>query len=78
MSKPNIRPVSGQQKPLTKEEMKKKVMQILQQKRESFAINILCNLCAGGVPPTDDLVEKSVAMADKMISKLYPVDQEEK
>lgn len=45
--KPNIRPIPGQQRPLTDEEKKMKIAQFLQQKREQFSINILCSLCQG-------------------------------
>lgn len=63
------------QRPLTEEEKKIKVMQILQQKRESFAINILCNLCKNEVVTKVSLVETAVKMADELIEKLYPMPE---
>ena len=74
---------------LTEEQKKAKIMQFLQQKREGFAINILCNLCHAAdlkvvatmdntklTIDTDGLVDKAVAMADKLIEKLYPLPEE--
>ena len=60
-------------------------MQFLQQKRESFSINILCSMVQGAV--TCDglqrsvpkaLVDTSVEMADNLIKKLYPMEEESK
>lgn len=70
------------QKPLTEEEKKIKVIQLLQQKREQFAINILCNLCKALAPETTNadaanLVDLSVEMADKLIERLYPLPEKE-
>ena len=87
MSKPNIRPIPGQQRPLTEEEKKVKIMQFLQQKREAFAINILVGLChnvkgnqpeAGLIEGVNDVVDLAVKMADKLIEKLYPLPEEDK
>ena len=74
---------------LTEEQKKAKIMQFLQQKREGFAINILCNLCHAAdhkvvatmdstklTIDTDGLVDKAVEMADKLIEKLYPLPEE--
>ena len=74
---------------LTEEQKKAKIMQFLQQKREGFAINILCNLCQAASPKvvatmdstkltldTTGLVDKAVEMADKLIEKLYPLPEE--
>ena len=74
---------------LTEEQKKAKIMQFLQQKREGFAINILCNLCHVAdlkvvatmdktklTIDTDGLVDKAVEMADKLIEKLYPLPEE--
>ena len=80
--------VATAQRPLTEEEKKIKVMQYFQQKREQFAINILCNLCQScGVnfhfemETNPDLhtkmVNTSVEMADALIEKLYPMPEEE-
>lgn len=77
--KPNIRPIQGQQRPLTEEEKKFQVMRFLQQKRETFAINILVGLVQGkpGVK-NEDLIDKAVALADALIEKLYPLPEEDK
>ena len=85
MNKPNIRPIQGQQRPLTEEEKKVKIMQFLQQKRETFAVNILCNMMQGAITNKNvtnfdckSLVDLSVEMADKLIEKLYPLPEEDK
>lgn len=75
--------------PLTEEQKKMKIAKFLQQKREGFAINILCNLCHAAdlkvvatmdktklTIDTDGLVDKAVEMADKLIEKLYPLPEE--
>lgn len=63
-------------KPLTDEEKKLKVMQYLQQKRENFAISLLCSLCekSPGVR-NEDLIIKAVDLADGLIEKLYPLPE---
>ena len=81
MSKPNIRPIPGQQRPLTEEEKKVKIMQFLQQKRETIAVNVLCSLCHNleQIRVNDmDAVDVAVAFADKLIEKLYPLPEEDK
>lgn len=66
-------------KPLTEDEKVAKVMQILHQKREAFAVNILVGLCTGDPAAREEtLVDKAVQMADKLIKKLYPVEEESK
>lgn len=72
------------QRPLTKAEKEVRIMQFLQQKREQFAINILCNLCQGAVTNKDatnvqveSLVGVAVKMADELMRELYPVPEEE-
>ena len=70
-------------RPLTEEEKKAKILQFLQQKRESFALNILCNLCKTlGDDATNaqakSLVGLSVEMADNLIGELYPLPEETK
>ena len=67
---------------LTNEEKVAKAMQILQQKRELFAINILNGICHGAL---DDLIKSSdapsaivkmaVRMADTLIGELYPIKE---
>ena len=60
-------------------------MQFLQQKRESFSVNILCNMMNGAITNKDvtnydckSLVDLAVDMADKLLEKLYPIKEEEK
>lgn len=72
---PVTRPVA---KPLTEEEKKQKIMQFVQQKREAFAINILCSLIQGDFENSnEDLVERSVTLADKLFEALYPLPETE-
>ena len=77
-----IRPVG---KPLTEaekaEQNKQKILQFLQQKRDQFSISILCHKCHNPFLSKKRLVKKSVALADALIEKLYPIPenkQEEK
>lgn len=67
------------QRPLTDEEKQARIMQFLQQKREAFSINILCSLLQNnpGVHP-DDVIIKAVDLADGLIKKLYPIEEESK
>lgn len=67
------------QRPLTDEEKQARIMQFLQQRRESFSINILCSLLQNnpGVHP-EDVVTKAVDLADNLIKKLYPMEEESK
>ena len=67
------------QRPMTNEEKQARIMQFLQQRRESFSINILCSLLQNnpGVHP-EDVVIKSVDLADNLIKKLYPMEEESK
>ena len=67
------------QRPMTDEEKQARIMQFLQQRRESFSINILCSLLQNnpGVYPEDVLI-KSVDLADNLIKKLYPMEEESK
>lgn len=78
--KPNrpIKPVPVQ-RPLTEQEKQARIMQFLQQRRESFSINILCSLLQNnpGVHP-EDVVTKAVDLADNLIKKLYPMEEESK
>ena len=68
-----------QQRPMTDEEKQARIIQFLQQRRESFSINILCSLLQNnpGVHP-EDVVIKSVDLADNLIKKLYPMEEESK
>jgi hypothetical protein len=65
------------QRPMTDEEKQARIMQFLQQRRESFSINILCSLLQNnpGVHP-EDVVIKAVDLADNLIKKLYPMEEE--
>lgn len=71
------------ERPLTDEEKTMKVMQFLQQKRETFAVNILCNmvqseidnLISNSSAPTA-IVKMAVNMADQLIKELYPMEEE--
>ena len=64
-------------------------LQMQMQKREAFAINILCHLSEGvGIPNLeldgafitekqgDHLVNVAVHMADRLLEKLYPVKED--
>lgn len=64
-------------KPLTEEEKKARIMQFLQQRRESFSINILCSLLQNnpGVHP-EDVVIKAVDLTDRLLEKLYPINND--
>lgn len=79
--KAQMKPGTIPQKPLTEEEKKQRIMQFLQQKREQFAINILCNLCRSqdkdaSSAHAEAMVDLSVDMADHLIEKLYPLPEE--
>lgn len=66
------------QRPLTEQEKQARIMQFLQQRRESFSINILCSLLQNnpGIHP-DDVIAKAVDLADGLLEKLYPMPKEE-
>lgn len=74
-----MKPTKTIQRPLTNEEKQARIMQFLQQRRESFSINILCSLLQNnpGVHP-EDVVTKAVDLADNLIKKLYPMEEESK
>ncbi len=73
-----IRPIG---KPLTeaeKEEKKKEqIMQFFAQKREQFSISILAHLCHNPFLSRKRLVKRSVAIADALLEKLYPLPETE-
>lgn len=71
MNKPIARPA------ISEEEKKAQVERFLAQKRESFAVNILCNLCRVRKKADLDLVKQSVQMADALIMELYPVPEDQ-
>lgn len=68
--------------PLTEEEKLQQIARFFAQKRESFAQGILFNLCQGGSILNEEsgieAVKMSVAMADELITQLYPTPKEEK
>lgn len=66
-------PTPTKPRPLSEEEKKAQVERFLAQKRESFAINILCNLCRVSRSADTKLVRQSVQMADALIDELYPI-----
>ena len=72
-----IRPIG---KPLTEaekaEQKKQQILQFLSQKREQFSISILAHLCHNPFLSKKRLVEKSVAIADALMEKLYPLEEE--
>ena len=80
--------------PQTKEEQEMQVARFFANKREQFAINILCSLCQGVSSArsivkadlhsttiaidTNGIVADAVKMADELLEKLYPVKLEDK
>lgn len=70
-------PTPTKPRPLSEEEKKAQVERFLAQKRESFAVNILCNLCRVSKKADLDLVKQSVQMADALIMELYPVPEDQ-
>ena len=69
-------------RPMTQEEKQMRIMQFLQQKREQFAVNILCNMTQGAIRNKEvtnyackSLVDLSVEMADRLLEKLYPTNE---
>ena len=73
------------QRPLTDEEKQARIMQFLQQKRETFSLTILSGMVHGAVTNRDVtniqckcLVDLAVEMADQLMEKLYPMPKEEK
>ena len=75
-----MRPTKTIQRPLTDEE---KRMQFLMEKREAYSIKILCVMMQGAVTNKDvtnyrckSLVKLAVEMADALMEKLYPIEEE--
>ena len=64
------------------EQKKNQALAMLVQKREAFAINILCHLCEGMSVINENegkiLVDVSVHMADHLLEKLYPKPEDKK
>ena len=58
------------------EQKKNQALAMLVQKREAFAVNILCHLCDGMSVINENegefLVDVSVHMADRLLKQLYP------
>lgn len=70
-------------RPLSEDEKKAQVERFLAQKRESFSINILCNMVHGAIQNKNttnmdckSLVGIAVEMADALIMELYPVPED--
>ena len=63
--------------PLSLEERKQRIMQILAQKRETFALAILQGICSNPEIHAKNPVEEAVEMADHLLEKLYPMPKEE-
>ena len=68
-------PTPTKPRPLSDDEKKAQVERFLAQKRESFAVNILCNLCRVTKKADLDLVKQSVQMADALLEELYPIPE---
>ena len=78
-----MRPTKTIQRPLTDEEKQQRIMQFLTQKREAYSIKILCVMMQGAVTNKDvtnyrckSLVKLAVEMADALMEKLYPIEEE--
>ena len=78
-----MRPTKTIQRPLTDEEKQQRIMQFLTQKREQFAVTILSGMVQGAVTNKDvtnyrckSLVKLAVEMADALMEKLYPIEEE--
>ena len=75
-------PVARQQvaRELTPEQKQEAMVRFFTQKRESFTTGILFNLCKNpNVNASADcthIVNVAVAMADRLIEKLYPLKEE--
>ena len=72
-------------RPMTDEEKQQRIMQVLMQKRETFALSILSGMMQGAVTNKDvtnfqckSLVDLAVEMADALMEKLYPMPKEDK
>lgn len=65
------------QRPMTEEEKRQQIAQILIQKRETFSLNILCSLLHNnpGIHP-EDVITKAVDLADALMEKLYPIKED--
>lgn len=78
------RPVQqAKQRPLRDEEKQARIIQFLQQKREQFAVSILCNMIQGEIDnlicnsdAPSAIVKMSIKMADQLLEMLYPINDE--
>ena len=84
MNKPMKPAGAAPARPMTQEEKQMRIMQFLQQKREQFAVNILCNMMHGASTNNQltnngctSMVEVAVDMADRLLEKLYPTKESE-
>lgn len=82
MAKTIKMPTQAKPSAMSEEEIKRKQAEFFMQKRESFAMGILYNLCQNvhiaDYTETDKIVDKSVEMADKLIDKLYGITLKKK
>ena len=69
----------------TEEELMAKRLAYFAQKREGIAVTILASICRGSgfdfsrmVDHTNEWVDKSVEMTDRLLEKLYPKPEEKK
>lgn len=66
------------------EQKRNQALQMLMQRREQFAFNILVSICRGNAyslignesKDEEKLVDLSVAMADRLLEKLYPIKED--
>lgn len=69
------KPAAGNAPALTPEQKEEMIKRQFMQKRASLAEGILYNLCQGfassGCFDRDEVVDASIAMADRMMAKLY-------
>lgn len=72
--KKTARPVMPQAQ-MTDQEKKEAVARVISQKRETFAINILCNMVRVREDADIADVKRAVKMADTLIEELYPLPE---
>ena len=64
------------------EQKRNQALQMLIQKRETFAVNILCHMVDGSDLMNPDtanrIVDVAVSMADHLLEKLYPIKEDKK
>lgn len=78
----NLTPRPMPQSKMSKQDKRNQALQFLVQRREQFAVNILCNAVRGeAFLNTEEgvkIVDTAVAMADHLLEKLYPIKEESK